>query len=126
MLSTEYHRFGYSEDLTQISAFLIFAYADMSPDLVDASFSPGATGIGSAGVGNGKMSKASVDAPARAVKKEVVVVRSRSVAIGTVGRNVELDSVLDDPHERLRPVFLDSYLAGTGALACTRECALDL
>jgi L-asparaginase len=44
-----------------------------------------------AGVGNGNMNKASVDAAARAVQKGVVVVRSSRVATGSVGRNVELD-----------------------------------
>jgi L-asparaginase len=51
----------------------------------------GAKGIVIAGVGNGNMNKASVDAAARAVKKGVVVVRSSRVALGKVGRNVELD-----------------------------------
>ena len=44
-----------------------------------------------AGVGNGNMNKASVDAAAAAVKKGVVVVRSSRVTMGLVGRNVELN-----------------------------------
>jgi len=44
-----------------------------------------------AGVGNGNMNKASVDAAANAVKKGIVVVRSSRVMSGLVGRNVELD-----------------------------------
>src|SRR6476646_4768014 len=63
----------------------------MSPDLIDASVNAGAKGIVLAGVGNGNMNKASVDAAAAAVKKGVVVVRSSRVATGLVGRNVELD-----------------------------------
>jgi L-asparaginase len=50
----------------------------------------GAKGIVIAGVGNGNMNKASMDAAARAVKKGVVVVRSSRVPTGTVGRNVEV------------------------------------
>ena len=69
---------------------IIFAYEDMSPALIDASAN-GAKGIIIAGVGNGNMNKASVDAAANAVKKGVVVVRSSRVPTGTVGRNVELD-----------------------------------
>ena len=69
---------------------IIYAYEDMSPALIDAS-ATGAKGIVIAGVGNGNMNKASVDASANAVKKGVVVVRSSRVATGTVGRNVELD-----------------------------------
>jgi L-asparaginase len=70
---------------------VIFACADMSPDLIDASVASGAKGIVIAGVGNGNMNKASVDAAARAAKKGVVVVRSSRVATGSVGRNVELN-----------------------------------
>jgi L-asparaginase len=70
---------------------IIFACADMSPDLIEASVANGAKGIVIAGVGNGNMNKASVDAAANAVKKGVVVVRSTRVATGTVGRNVEVN-----------------------------------
>ena len=70
---------------------ILYAYLDMSPDLIDASAASGARGIVIAGVGNGNMTKASVEAAARAVKKGVVVVRSSRVATGSVGRNVEID-----------------------------------
>jgi L-asparaginase len=70
---------------------IIFACEDMSPDLIDAAVQKGAKGIVIAGVGNGNMNKASVDAAANAVKKGVVVVRSSRVPTGLVGRNVELD-----------------------------------
>jgi L-asparaginase len=63
----------------------------MSPDLIDASVANGAKGIVIAGVGNGNMNKASMEAAARAVKKGVIVVRSSRVATGTVGRNVEVN-----------------------------------
>src|SRR5262245_19669534 len=70
---------------------VIFASMDMSPDLIDAAAASGTRGIVIAGVGNGNMNKASVDAAAKAVKKGVVVVRSSRVATGNVGRNVELN-----------------------------------
>jgi L-asparaginase len=69
---------------------VIFGSADMSSDLIDCSVNNGAKGIIIAGVGNGNMNKASLDAAARAVKKGVVVVRSSRVPTGTVGRNVEV------------------------------------
>ena len=82
-------------DVAQVTALprvdIVFACADMSPDLIEAAAAKGAKGIVIAGVGNGNMNKASVDAAANAVKKGVVVVRSSRVATGTVGRNVELD-----------------------------------
>jgi L-asparaginase len=70
---------------------IVFADADMEPDLIDASVKAGAKGIVIAGVGNGNMNKVSVDAAAEAVKKGVVVVRSSRVATGMVDRNVEVD-----------------------------------
>jgi L-asparaginase len=69
---------------------VVFACADMPPDLIDASVNNGAKGIVIAGVGNGNMNKASLDAAARAAKKGVIVVRSSRVATGNVGRNVEV------------------------------------
>jgi L-asparaginase len=70
---------------------IIFACADMPADLIDASVANGAKGIVIAGVGNGNMNKASLDAAANAAKKGVIVVRSSRVVTGTVGRNVEVN-----------------------------------
>jgi L-asparaginase len=70
---------------------IVFGYVDMPADAIDAAVANGAKGIVIAGVGNGNLNKASVDAAARAVQKGVVVVRSSRVATGSVGRNVELD-----------------------------------
>ena len=70
---------------------IIYAYADMPGDLIEAAVARGAKGIVIAGVGNGNMNKVAVDAAAAAVKKGVIVVRSSRVPIGLVGRNVELD-----------------------------------
>ncbi len=82
-------------DITNVTKLprvdILFAYEDMSPDLVDASVANGAKGIVIAGVGNGNMNKATLEAAARAVKKGVVVVRSSRVPTGTVGRNVEIN-----------------------------------
>ncbi len=70
---------------------VVFGCADMPPDLIDASVANGAKGIVIAGVGNGNMNKASLEAAARAAKKGVIVVRSSRVATGNVGRNVEIN-----------------------------------
>jgi L-asparaginase len=82
-------------DISQVTQMprvdIIFASMDMSPEMITASAAGGAKGIVIAGVGNGNMNKASVDAAAAAVKKGVVVVRSSRVATGLVGRNVELE-----------------------------------
>jgi len=63
----------------------------MPADLVEASVKNGAKGIVIAGVGNGNMNKASLEAAARAAKKGIVVVRSSRVVTGVVGRNVEIN-----------------------------------
>jgi len=70
---------------------ILFIYEDMPGDLVDAAVKLGAKGIVAAGVGNGNMPKAVMDALGRAVKAGVVVVRASRVPLGFVGRNVEVD-----------------------------------
>jgi L-asparaginase len=70
---------------------IVFASLDSSPELINASANGGAKGIVIAGVGNGNMNKDSVEAAAAAVKKGVVVVRASRVAVGLVGRNVEIE-----------------------------------
>jgi len=87
-------------DIADVSALprvdILYAYADMSADLIDASVADGAKGIVIAGVGNGNMNQASLQAAANAAKKGVVVVRSSRVVTGTVGRNVEVnDDAMD-------------------------------
>jgi L-asparaginase len=82
-------------DISNVSSLprvdVIYVTADMSPDLIDAAVNNGAKGLVIAGVGNGNMNKASVDAAANAVKNGVVVVRSSRVPTGIIGRNVEVD-----------------------------------
>jgi L-asparaginase len=75
---------------------ILYACADMSADLIDASAAHGAKGIVIAGVGNGNMNEASLRAAANTAKKGIVVVRSSRVVTGTVGRNVEVND--DEMH----------------------------
>jgi L-asparaginase len=70
---------------------ILYVYADMSADLIDASVKNGAKGIVIAGVGNGNMNKTALQAAAGAAKKGIVVVRSSRVVTGTVGRNIEVN-----------------------------------
>jgi L-asparaginase len=89
------HTTGSEFDVASVSKLprvdILFAYSDMASDLIDASVANGSKGIVIAGVGNGNMNKASLEAAARAAKKGVVVVRSSRVVTGTVGRNVEVN-----------------------------------
>ena len=70
---------------------IIMAYENMDGALIHASARDGAKGIVIAGVGNGNMTKAALDACSEEAKKGVVCVRSSRVATGQVGRNVEVD-----------------------------------
>lgn len=89
------HTSGSEFDVSDVNKLprvdIVFACADMPADLIDASVANGAKGIIIAGVGNGNMNKASLDAAAKAAKKGVIVVRSSRVATGSVGRNVEVN-----------------------------------
>lgn len=70
---------------------VVFACADMSPDLVDILVDAGAKGIVIAGVGNGNMTAATLAAAKRAADNGVVVVRSTRVPTGYVLRNAEVN-----------------------------------
>lgn len=89
------HTTGSEFDISNVTKLprvdIVYAYADMSPDLISSSAANGAKGIVIAGVGNGNMNKVSLEAAAKAAKSGVVVVRSSRVATGSVGRNVEVN-----------------------------------
>ena len=70
---------------------IIMAHENMDGALIDAAVASGARGLVVAGVGNGNMTKAAVDALAAHAKKGIVCVRSSRVPTGRVGRNVEVN-----------------------------------
>jgi L-asparaginase len=70
---------------------IIMAHANMDGKLIDAAVAAGAKGIVVAGVGNGNMTAAALEALGAQAKKGIICVRSTRVATGTVGRNVEVD-----------------------------------
>ena len=92
-----YSKFGKNSefDVSGVTALprvdIIYGGVDMPADLIEASVERGAKGIVIAGVGNGNMPKAALEACAKASKQGVVVVRSSRVATGNVGRNVEVN-----------------------------------
>jgi L-asparaginase len=71
--------------------FIVYAYANVGKEQVDAALAAGAQGIVLAGVGDGNATAPMIEALSAAAKKGVVVVRSSRVGSGTVARNVELD-----------------------------------
>src|SRR3954453_17000854 len=69
---------------------IVMAHENMDGALIDAAVASGARGLVIAGVGNGNMTKAAVDALGAQSKKGIVCVRSSRVPTGRVGRNVEV------------------------------------
>jgi len=63
---------------------IVYACADMSPDLIDIMVKAGAKGIVIAGVGDGNVNAATLEAIKRATKAGVVVVRASRVPTGAV------------------------------------------
>ncbi len=70
---------------------IVYAYSNMDDKLINAAVDAGAKGIVVAGVGDGNMSKAALDALAEASKKGTLVVRSTRLPTGMVMRNAEVD-----------------------------------
>jgi L-asparaginase len=70
---------------------IVYACADMSPDLIDIMVKAGAKGIVIAGVGDGNMTEATLEAAKRATDKGIPVVRASRVPIGAVLIHGEVD-----------------------------------
>ena len=69
---------------------IIYAHANMSPDLIDAAVANGAKGLVIAGVGDGNMTAPALEAAKAAVAKGVVVVRASRTNGGIIRRNIEV------------------------------------
>ena len=63
---------------------IVYGCADMSPDLIDLMVKAGAKGIVIAGVGDGNMTTATLEAAKRATAKGIPVVRASRVPVGAV------------------------------------------
>jgi L-asparaginase len=70
---------------------IIYAHANMSPDIITSAVKNGAKGLVIAGVGDGNMTSPAVDALKAAIAQGVVVVRSSRTNGGIIRRNIELD-----------------------------------
>jgi len=70
---------------------IIYAHANMSPDLIGAAVANGAKGLVIAGVGDGNMTAPALEAVKKAIAKGVVVVRSSRTGSGIIRRNVEIN-----------------------------------
>lgn len=70
---------------------IVYAYAGMGRELLDAAVQTGAGGLVIAGVGEGNLGAEAVQAAAAAARKGVAVVRSSRTGGGVVERNIEVD-----------------------------------
>ena len=69
---------------------IIYAHANMSPDMITSAVTNGAKGLVIAGVGDGNMTAPALDAAKAAAAKGVIVVRSSRVNGGIIRRNIEV------------------------------------
>jgi L-asparaginase len=70
---------------------VVYSYANLGGELIDALVGQGVKGIVLAGVGDGNSTDAAIAALERAAKKGVAVVRCSRTAAGVVDRNVEIN-----------------------------------
>ena len=70
---------------------IIMAHENMDGVMLNAAAAAGAKGLVVAGVGNGNMTASALETLAGLSTKGIIAVRSTRVAIGRVGRNVEVD-----------------------------------
>jgi L-asparaginase len=70
---------------------IIYAHANMSPDIITSAVQNGAKGLVIAGVGDGNMTAPALEAAKAAAAKGVVVVRSSRVNGGIIRRNIEVN-----------------------------------
>jgi L-asparaginase len=70
---------------------IVYAYAGMGRELIDAAVQAGARGLVLAGVGDGNLGAIALAAAAEAAKSGIAVVRSSRTGGGVVERNIEID-----------------------------------
>ena len=70
---------------------IIYAHANMSPDVITDAAKNGAKGLVIAGVGDGNMTAPALEAVKKVIAQKVVVVRSSRVNGGIVRRNIEVN-----------------------------------
>ena len=70
---------------------IIYAHANMSPDIITSAVTNGAKGLVIAGVGDGNLTAPGLEAVKAAIAKGVVVVRSSRTNGGIIRRNIEVN-----------------------------------
>ena len=88
-LSSEFELPGLPAKLPSVE--VIYAYAGMGRQLIDAAVQAGAQGLVIAGVGDGNFNSLALSAAAEAATAGVAIVRSSRTGGGIVERNIEID-----------------------------------
>ena len=92
---TEVHTSRSEFNVSNVTALprvdIIYAHANMSPDIISSAVEKGAKGLVIAGVGDGNMTAPALDAVKAAIASGVVVVRSSRTNGGIIRRNVEVN-----------------------------------
>jgi len=70
---------------------IIYAHANMSPDIITSAVTNGAKGLVIAGVGDGNMTAPALEAVKGAIAQGVIVVRSSRTNGGIIRRNIEVN-----------------------------------
>ncbi len=106
---------------------IVYGYAGMGRELIDAAVKAGARGLVLAGVGDGNLSAPALAAAAEAAKNGVAIVRSSRTGGGVVERNIEIDDdrlgfiVADELNPQKARVLLMLGLARTREIGALQE-----
>lgn len=87
---TAHSEFSLAEAKVLPRVDIVYAYAGMGRELIDAAVEAGARGLVIAGVGDGNMNAIALCAAAEAAKAGVAIVRSSRTGGGVVERNIEV------------------------------------
>jgi len=94
-MPTEVHTSKSEFNISNVNALprvdIIYAHANMSPDIITSAVEKGAKGLVIAGVGDGNMTAPALEAAKAAAAQGVVVVRSSRTNGGIIRRNVEVN-----------------------------------
>ncbi len=89
---TMHSEFSIGDDVDSLpDVAIVYAHAGMTAAPINGALEAGAVGIVVAGVGDGNVSDAALDALTTAAENGVVVVRSSRVGSGVVRRNIEVN-----------------------------------
>ena len=91
MTHTKKSEFNIDNTTTLPRVDIIYAHANMSPDMITSAVQNGAKGLVIAGVGDGNMTAPAVEALKGVIAKGIVVVRSSRTNGGIIRRNIELN-----------------------------------